>query len=154
MGKLSATIDNFKIYEMARLTKADIAEREQKQKALVIEDSEYYKALKLQHETKIKSEVAELERLKKEKLLGSLVLVSDVESTFIEISSKVRSQLYRLVSQLPPRLEGLEGVAMTDIIRESIDEILKFLSDSFQYKEPEKPVDIYAPEVEQGEDSE
>lgn len=83
---------------------------------------------KLQAETLIKEEQAELERLKKEKLTGELVSIEEVQEAFQVIGSKTKARLKRMISELPPKLEGLTANEMIDIIRNTVDEVLEDLS--------------------------
>lgn len=96
-----------------------------------IDDVEWNKAKKIKAEALIKEEVAQIEKLKKEKLKGSLISITHVEESFLEIGSKTKSSLYRLVAELPPRLEGLPASDMIAIIRTSIDEVCLNLSNNF-----------------------
>jgi hypothetical protein len=84
----------------------------------------------------IKEQQAEIERLKKEKLQGSLVSIAEVEESFLEIGAKTKSQLARFISTLPPKLEGLTAAAMIEIIRGAVDEVLLSLAESFTLSEP------------------
>lgn len=94
-------------------------------------DAEHAKNLKIIFESEIKKEQAQIERLKKEKLQGQLVSIKETQEAILEIGSKTKAQLYRLVSTLPPKLEGLNAKSMIEIIRISIDEICLELSNSF-----------------------
>lgn len=123
---------------MARLTKADVRAREVKQNQYIIEDLEYNKALIVANNARIKNEIAEIERLKKERLQGLLVPVAEVEETFIEIASRTKAELNKFISILPPKLEGLNAPEMINIIREHVNEILLNLSNSLTYKEPKE----------------
>lgn len=86
------------------------------------------RAFKCRNEARIKHEQAELERVKKEKLLGTLIPLSKAQEAFSQLGSKTRLHLQRLIPSLPPKLEGLTGQQMIPILREAIDEILETLS--------------------------
>lgn len=101
--------------------------------------AENAKDRKIIAEAAIKEEQAEIEKLKKEKLQGQLISIAETQEAFLEIGSKTKAQLYRLISTLPPKLEGLNATSMIEIIRESIDEICLYVSTSFEIEEP-KPV--------------
>lgn len=81
-------------------------------------------------------ELTEIERIKKEKLLGTLVSVSDVTEAFLEIGATTKSQLARFASTLPPKLEGLAAASMIPIIQAAVDEVLLNLSTSFELTAP------------------
>lgn len=83
---------------------------------------------KLQAETLIKEEQAELERLKKQKLTGELISLDEVQEAFQIVGSKTKARLKRMISELPPKLEGLTANDMIDIIRNTVDEVLEDLS--------------------------
>ena len=102
----------------------------------VIEDLEYNKALLVANNAKIKSEQAEIERLKKERLEGSLIPMIEVEETFIEIGAKTKAELSRFVSVLPPKLEGLNATSMIDVIREHVNQVLLNLSSDLKFDIP------------------
>ncbi len=74
-----------------------------------------------------KEHQAEVERIKKEKLLGSLIPLKDAQESFLELGSRTKAQFSRLIAELPPKLEGLPASQMIDIIRTSIDEVLSNL---------------------------
>lgn len=102
----------------------------------------------------IKEQQAEIERLKKEKLLGSLVPIGEVEEVFLGIGAKTKSQLARLVSELPPKLEGLEAIDMIQIIRDAVDEVCLYLAESFKVETPIEPVEAAAEKLEEDDLSE
>ena len=107
---------------------------------------------KLIADAAIKEQQAIIETLKKEKLQGSLISLKETQEAFLEIGSKTKANLYRLISTLPPKLEGLNAQAMIEIIRESIDEICLGLSQSFVIVEPKTiKEDIESEEIDEGE---
>ena len=108
-----------------------------------LDNLEWNKAKKIKAEALIKQEVAEIERLKKEKLQGSLISIKDTEQAFLEIVIKTKANLQRLVSELPPKLEGLKASDMIEIIRTAIDEVCLNLSVSFL---PETSLEEIQPE--------
>ena len=77
---------------------------------------------KLIAETAIKEEQKEIERIKKEKLQGSLVSLPEVEEAFQILGSKCKARMQRFISELPPRCEGMTAQDMISVIRESVDE--------------------------------
>ena len=86
---------------------------------------------KLTAEAEIKEQQQVIEKLKKEKLQSSLVSLSDVTETMISIGSRTKSQLLRMVGELPPRIEGLPAVQIENILREVVDNILLELNKDF-----------------------
>jgi len=105
------------------------------------ESIENVKRRKLIAEAKIKEEQSEIERLKKEKLLASLVSIKDVEETFLEIASKTKAHLNRLVAELPPRLEGLTAAEMIEVIREAVDHVCFILYSSIKTEQDSGIID-------------
>ena len=111
----------------------------------ILDSQALNKARKIKYDAERIKQVSELERLKKEKLQGSLVELKLVQETFTQIASQTKADLYRLVSILPPKLIGLQADEMTEIVRDSIDEILTSLYNGFRIKD----TDInYEPEPE------
>jgi hypothetical protein len=122
-------------------TKAEINKSYLKQNQFVIENLEYNKALLVAKNAQIKSEVAEIERLKKERLEGSLVPITEVQELFLQISSQVKAQFLRFISILPPKLEGLESHKMIPIIREEVNAILLNMSNALIVNEPVEEIE-------------
>ncbi len=84
---------------------------------------------KLKAETKIKEEQSQIERLKKEKLEGELISMDVVEDAFKAIGAHTKVRLKRLITELPPKLSGLEPNEMIDVLRTLIDDVLDDLTD-------------------------
>lgn len=99
--------------------------REEDEDDLDVVNSEYLisRAKKMRHEAEIKAQTAEIERIKKEKLLGSLISVQEVSSIFTDIGAKLKARYKRLISELPPKLAGLNAEDMIPIVREELDEV-------------------------------
>lgn len=93
------------------------------------------RADKMVNDAAIKEQQKEIERLKKEKLLGSLIPLQDATEVFSEIGSRCKARLNRLIGELPPKLEGLTGIEMIEIIREHLDEVCADLFTEFAIKE-------------------
>ena len=87
---------------------------------------------KLIADTKLKKAQAAIAELNLKKTKGSLVTISDVEEVNLAIAGKIKAQLKRLISEIPPRVEGLDATTMTPIIREYIEDILKYLYEEFK----------------------
>lgn len=79
----------------------------------------------------VREESKVIERLKKEKLQGSLISINDVTETLIMIASKTKAQLMRMLGELPQRMEGLPAARIENMMRKSIDDILLELSIEF-----------------------
>lgn len=88
--------------------------------------------------TRDKEAAAELKELQLSKLRGDLVSVSDVEEINLAIAGKIKAQLKRLISEIPPRVEGLDATTMTPIVREYIEDILKYLYEEFKIDDDEE----------------
>ena len=84
---------------------------------------------KLKAETLIKEEQAQIERLKKEKLEGELISLESVEEAFKALGAHTKARLKRLITELPPKLSGLEPNEMVDVLRNLIDDVLDDLTD-------------------------
>lgn len=82
---------------------------------------------KLVAETAIKNEQKDIERIKKEKLLGLLIETTIAEEAFQIMGSKVKARLNRLVYEIPPKLEGLTAQQMIDALRVVINGVLNDL---------------------------
>lgn len=120
---------------------------------IILDESGLNKAKKIKYDAERLKQVSELERLKKEKLQGLLIELKLVQESFTTIATKTKSDLYRLISILPPKLIGLNTSDMSDVIRDSIDEVLTSLYNGFTVAESEINYDA-EPELEEEEDEE
>lgn len=93
------------------------------------------KLRKLAAETKNKEATAELTEILLAKTKGEVVEIGLVMETNLQIAGKVKAQLKRLIIELPPKLEGLTATKMSGIIREHVEEILKYLHDELKLNE-------------------
>jgi hypothetical protein len=93
------------------------------------------RAEKMVNDAEIKAQQKEIERLKKEKLLGSLIPLKDATEVFAEIGARTKARCNRLIGELPPKLEGLTAVQMIEILRNSFDEMYGDLFKEFAIKE-------------------
>jgi hypothetical protein len=105
------------------------------------------RAKKMRYDAEIKMQVAEIERIKKEKLEGSVIAVKEVSSIFTDIGAKLKARYKRLISELPPKLAGLDAAQMIPIIRDQLDSVFEDLF--LQLYLPEGTDDI---DIEQSED--
>lgn len=112
-------------------------------------NSEYLisRARKMKYDAEIKAQTAEIERIKKEKLEGSLISVKEVSTIFTDIGAKLKARYKRLISELPPKLAGLDAEKMIPIIRDQLDDVFADLF--MQLYLPEGTDDI---DIEQEED--
>lgn len=104
------------------------------------------RAEKMENDAAIKAEQKEIERLKKEKLLGSLIEIKDAVEVFSEIGAKTKARCNRLIGELPPKLEGLPAVAMIEILRNSFDEVYADLFSEFKIKESKQDIEEDEPQ--------
>ena len=95
----------------------------------------FHRARKMSADADLKGEQKEIEKIKKEKLRATLIPMKEALEIFSSVGSKTKLRFNRLISELPPKLEGLKGKEMIPIIRESIDEILADLYTNFSVKE-------------------
>ena len=98
---------------------------------LTSDDAIDLKIKKLAAETKRMTALASIEELKLKRLKNSLVSLSEVESTMLTISTKIKNQLKKMIVELPPKLAGLEPDTMIEIIRTHTEEILTSLYNDF-----------------------
>jgi len=85
------------------------------------------RAKKMRYDAEIKMQTAEIERIKKEKLEGSLVSIKEVSTVFTDIGAKLKARYKRLISELPPKLAGLDAESMIPIIRDQLDNVFSDL---------------------------
>ena len=85
------------------------------------------RAKKMRYDAEIKAQTAEIERIKKEKLEGSLVSIKEVSTVFTDIGAKLKARYKRLISELPPKLAGLDAESMIPIIRDQLDNVFSDL---------------------------
>ncbi len=85
------------------------------------------RARKMKYDAEIKAQTAEIERIKKEKLEGSMVSIKEVSSIFTDIGAKLKARYKRLISELPPKLAGLNAEDMIPIIRDQLDNVFSDL---------------------------
>ena len=95
----------------------------------------FHRARKMSADADLKGEQKEIEKIKKEKLRATLIPMKEALEIFSSVGSKTKLRFNRLISELPPKLEGISGKEMIPIIRESIDEILADLYTNFSVKE-------------------
>ena len=95
----------------------------------------FHRARKMSADADLKGEQKEIEKIKKEKLRATLIPMKEASEIFSSVGSKTKLRFNRLISELPPKLEGISGKEMIPIIRESIDEILADLYTNFSVKE-------------------
>lgn len=113
-------------------------------------NSEYLisRARKMKYDAEIKAQVAEIERIKKEKLEGSVIGVKEVSSIFTDIGAKLKARYKRLISELPPKLAGLNAEDMIPIIREQLDNVFTDLFIQLYLPEGTDDIDIEQSEEE------
>jgi len=124
----------------SHITKAQINKRHQIANQFAIDNLELNKALLVQNNAAIKGEIYEIEKLKKQKLEGSLVPLVEVQELFQEISAQLKAQFLRFISILPPKLEGLESNAMIPVVREEVNAILQNMANGLKFKAPVEEV--------------
>lgn len=113
-------------------------------------NSEYLisRARKMKYDAEIKAQVAEIERIKKEKLEGSVIAVKEVSSIFTDIGAKLKARYKRLISELPPKLAGLNAEDMIPIIRDQLDNVFSDLFIQLYLPEGTDDIDIEQSEEE------
>ena len=85
------------------------------------------RARKMFYDAEVKAQVAEIERIKKEKLEGKLIDVKEVSTIFTDIGAKLKARYKRLIGELPPKLAGLNAEDMIPIIRDQLDGVFEDL---------------------------
>lgn len=95
------------------------------------------RARKMANEADLKGEQKEIEKLKKEKLKGTLIPLKEAQEIFSSVGAQTKSRMERLLSQLPQKLEGLPAVKMLEVLRESFYKIHSDLYSDFSVKEVE-----------------
>lgn len=103
------------------------------------------RAKKMKYDAEIKMQTAEIERIKKEKLEGSLVSVKEVSSIFTDIGAKLKARYKRLISELPPKLAGLNAEDMIPIIRDQLDNVFSDLFMQLYLPEGSEDIEQEAP---------
>lgn len=104
------------------------------------------RAKKMKYDAEIKMQTAEIERIKKEKLEGSLVSVKEVSTIFTDIGAKLKARYKRLISELPPKLAGLNAEDMIPIIRDQLDNVFSDLFMQLYLPEGSEDIEQEAPE--------
>jgi hypothetical protein len=94
-----------------------------------------HRARKMSNDADMKGEQKEIERLKKEKLKANLIPLKEAQEIFVSVGAQTKLRFNRLIAELPPKLEGLNGLEMIPILREKFDEIFADLYTTFSVKE-------------------
>jgi predicted DNA-binding transcriptional regulator AlpA len=76
---------------------------------------------------KLEVEIA-IKKIEHDRETGELVPLSEVRENMTRITSAARAELLKMISDLPPRLAGLEESAIMGVLRMSIFEVLDNLS--------------------------
>jgi hypothetical protein len=81
----------------------------------------------------------ELKRIEREQELKRLIPICDVEESMTRITSAARSELLKLVSDMPPMLAGLDERGVKHMLKIAVYAVLDRLSDSMSEAYADEP---------------